>query len=151
MKSLTPNYIKNLSENIERMSNEDKKRLSRQRRIEIIGYCNLKKRQLYNTLIRISNDLAEQIDSYTYWNSSSNERILVGSNNLSNRIENRVLSKGKNNPYYSHIEAIIEIAEEEGYELSTIKNYLSKSILQKIESIGYSRKALKGRFATLPF
>ncbi len=187
MKSLTPNYIKNLSNNIERMSNEDKKRLSRQRRIEIIGYCNLKKRQidswissllaldsriatsestslqssisspntpmwkLYNTLIRISNDLAEQIDSYTYWNSSSNERILVGSNNLSNRIENRVLSKGKNNPYYSHIEAIIEIAEEEGYELSTIKNYLSKSILQKIESIGYSRKALKGRFATLPF
>ena len=99
----------------------------------------------------ISNDLATEIDSYTYWNSSSNERILIGSNNLSNRIENRVFTKGKNNPYYSYIEAIIEIAEEEGIELSNIKNSLSKSILQKIEAIGYSRKELKGSTATLPF
>ncbi len=187
MKSLTPEFLSNLQNNITRMSNEDKKRLSSKRRIEIIGYCNLKKRQidswissllsldsriatsestslqssitspntplwkLYNTLTSISNDLATEIDSYTYWNSSSNERILIGSNNLSNRIENRVFTKGKNNPYYSHIEAIIEIAEEEGIELSNIKNSLSKSILQKIEAIGYSRKALKGSTATLPF
>jgi hypothetical protein len=108
--------------------------------------------KLYNTLSRISNDLADQIDSYTYWNSlENNERILIGSNNLSNRIENRVLAKGKNNPEYSYIEAIIEIAEEEGIELSNIKNSLSKSILQKIEAIGYSRKTLKGSLRPLPF
>jgi hypothetical protein len=109
--------------------------------------------KLYNTLTTLSNDLATEIDSYTYWNSvdSNAPSLSIGTNNLSNRIENRVLIKGKNNPYYSHIEAIIEIAEEEGLELSNIKNSLSKSILQKIEAIGYSRKELKGRSATLPF
>ena len=109
--------------------------------------------KLYNTLTSISSDLATEIDSYTYWNSvdSNAPSLSLGTNNLSNRIENRVLTKGKNNPYYSHIEAIIEIAEEEGIELSNIKNSLSKSILQKIEAIGYSRKELKGSTATLPF
>ena len=189
MNTLTPEYIKNLQENITRMSNEDKRRLSRFRRTEILGYCNLKKRRidswiaklleidsrilteessnlqttihspntpmwkLYNTLTSISSDLATEIDSYTYWNSvdSNAPSLSLGTNNLSNRIENRVLTKGKNNPYYSHIEAIIEIAEEEGIELSNIKNSLSKSILQKIEAIGYSRKELKGSTAILPF
>lgn len=183
MKNLTPAYISKLRENIVRISNEDKKRMSRQRRTEILGYCNLKKRQidswiekllridssnessslqttihspntpmwkLYNTLTSISNDLGTEIDSYTYWNRSES-RVLIGSNSLSNRIENRVLSKGKNNPYYTHLEATLEIAEEEGLELSNIKNSLSKSILQKIEAIGVSRKELKGSTATLPF
>lgn len=186
MKNLTPKYISKLRENITRISNEDKKRLSSQRRTEILGYCNLRKRQidswiqkllridgfhdssvlqttihspntpmwkLYNTLISLSNDFATEIDSYTYWNRAdkSEMRVLIGSNSLSNRIENRVLTKGKNNPYYTHLEAILEIAEEEGLELSNIKNSLSKSILQKIEAIGVSRKELKGSTATLPF
>jgi hypothetical protein len=186
MKNLTPEYISKLRENIVLISNEDKKRLSRQRRNEILGYCHLKKRQidswieklllldswiktnessslqttihspntpmwkLYNTLTSISNDLGTEIDSYTYWNKSE-MKILIGSNSLSNRIENRVLSKGKNNPYYTHLEATLEIAEEEGLEFSNIKNLLSKSILQKIEAIGVSRKELKGSTATLPF
>jgi len=190
MKKLNPRYIETLRNNIDSICNEDKKRLSNQRRTEIIGYCNLHKRRidswitkllsidsrilteessslqttisspntpmwkLYNTLSKLSNDLATEIDSYTYWNSVNSEEspvLFLGTNSLSNRIENRVLSKGKNNPYYSYIEAICEIAEEEGLELSNIKNSLSKSILQKIEAIGISRKELKGSTATLPF
>ncbi len=189
-RNLTPEYISSLKNNIIRISNEDKKRLSHSRRTEILGYLNLRKRQidswitkllsidsrvltedsnnlqttisspntpmwkLYNTLTAISSDLGTEIDSYTYWNSVdkySETMYITGSTNLSNRIENRVLSKGKNNPYFTHLEATIEIAEEEGLELSNIKNSLSKSILQKIEAIGTSRKELKGSTATLPF
>lgn len=189
MKALTPEYLKNLSENIISISNEDKRKLSNKRKTEIIGYCTLKRRRidswitqllaidnrimtdessslqttihapntplwkLYNTLTKISSDLTTEIDSYTYWNKASSEfsSLSLGTNNLSNRIENRVLSKGKNNPYYTHIEATLEIAEEEGLETSNIKNALSKSILQKIEAIGLSRKELKGSTAILPF
>ena len=183
---LTPKNLEILKENILRISNEDKKRLSSFRKTEILGYLNLKKRKidgwltklleldsrilidssdsfqssiksphtpmwnLYNLLTELSNSLGSEIDSYTYWSNHLTKNILI-TNNLSNRIENLVMVKGINNPYYTHIEALLEIAEEEGLELNNIKSSLSKSILQKIEAIGISRKELKGSTATLPF
>jgi len=42
----TPKNIEILKANIERISSEDKRRLSSERRIEILGYLHLKKRQI---------------------------------------------------------------------------------------------------------
>jgi len=188
---LTPKNLEILKENINRISNEDKRRLSPTRKTEILGYLNIKKRaidswitklleldsrilidssdslqsaikspntpiwNLYNTLNNLSIACSTEIDSYTYWNNQNTPKSISSSSNvsnaLSNAIENRVLIKGANNPYYTHLEALSEIAEEEGIELSNIKASLSKSILQKIEAIGISQKKLKGSSARLPF
>jgi hypothetical protein len=187
---LTPKNLEILKENINRISNEDKRRLSPFRKTEILGYLNIKKRaidswitklleldsrilidssdslqssiksphtpmwNLYNTLNNLSISCSTEIDSYTYWVQGNVPLKSISSNvsnALSNAIENRVLLKGANNPYYTHLEALSEIAEEEGIELSNIKASLSKSILQKIEAIGISQKKLKGSSARLPF
>ena len=184
-KRMTPERLSLFEESLERISNEDKKRMSTFRREEILGWLNLKKRTLNLWLHRFLNvndgQLAEKLDqtrtnptsplwklydrvsnlvlnmdseisSYTYWNSTNATfKAIPFANNLSSRIENLVLLKGTNNPYYTHIEALLEIVEEDGLELSNIKASLSKSILQKIEAVGISRKELRGSTATLPF
>jgi hypothetical protein len=104
---------------------------------------------LYNTLSNLSNGLGSEIDSYTYWLNSKSSPI-QRLNNLSARIESRVLSKGETNPDYTHLEALAEICEEENLELSTLRNNLSKSILQKIEANGLNSKRLKGTRTSLP-
>lgn len=98
---------------------------------------------LYYKFYGVYDRIEDLLKSLEWLNRSSSSTVSGIPNELVREIEFRV--RDRNDPEnYTHLESILEIANERNYTMEEIRPMLSESIRQKLEAIARKRRLIRG-------